>query len=304
MKKQLLIIFALISFSGMSQSNWIKENAVWHFQYSNISNGWIKVWDDGDTVVQNITCTKLKSKKHEFFITGPDGGMMETESDYIDGIIYYQNDTVFYWDYNHFSVLYDFNALTGDSWILHHSAAPSFGCNDTSICQVTNVDNVVLGGNSYKQLYLSPSSDANVQVNGNVNARFGTIGSYILPFGRSCDGTIVEFDQISLICFQDDSLYYNPTGGACEYYLGLNESAKTLISVFPNPSSGKIELLSDVPLTQIKVMNVLGVVLKKVDTEFTMKEIDLSELPQGTYYLDIENQNGEKIVKTIQLSGR
>ena len=304
MKKSLLFILMFFSLSAFSQTNWIKDNAVWHFQYSNISTGWIKVWDDGDTVVQNITCTKLKSKKHEFFITGPGGEMMETESDYIDGIVYYQNDTVFYWDYNHFSVLYDFNALTGDSWILQHSSSPSFGCNDTSICNVTDVDNVVLGGNSYKQLYLSPSSDANVQVNGKVNARFGPIGGYILPFGRSCDGTIVEFDQISFICFEDDSLYYNPTNEACEYYLGLKESALNPVTVFPNPSSGKIELLSDIPLKTIKVMNVLGATLKEFDTNLTLKEIDLSELPQGTYYLNIETADGTYQIQAIQLSGK
>lgn len=33
-------------------------------------------------------------------------------------------------------------------------------------------------------------------------------------------------------------------------------------------------------------------------------EIDLSELPSGTYYLNIENSDGKQVIKPIQFSGR
>lgn len=301
MKCFLILLFSTALTSVFAQTNWIKDNAVWHYSFSNISTGWIKVWDDGDTVVQNITCTKLKSIKHEFFITGPGGEMMETELGYIDGIVYYQNDIVFYWDVDHFSVLYDFNASTGDSWILQHSNSPSFGCNDTSICHVTNVDTVVLGGNSFKQLYLTPSSDANVQVNGKVNARFGSIGAYLLPFGRSCDGTIVEFDQISLTCFQDDSLYYNASGSACEIYLGIDDHSTSNIRVYPNPSKGNIEVIADHGIKQITLVDVLGNQLIEIQVGLSMMNMDLSMYQSGNYYLKIETSDGDQSIRLIQI---
>jgi hypothetical protein len=165
---------------------------------------------------------------------------------------------------------------------------------------VTNVDNVALGGNSYKQLYLSPSSDANVQVNGKVNARFGSIGGYILPFGRSCDGTIVEFDQISLICFQDDSLYYNPTGGACESYLGLNEMEMNAISVFPNPTSGIMKVLSEGILSRLEVFDSYGRLCIIQFPNLTLTELDLSVLNSGIYLLKITTNTDQVIIKRVQ----
>lgn len=305
MKNKLLLIFALISFSGMSQSTiWTKGNAVWHYKYHNISSGYIKVWEDGQTTIQNHVCTILKAEKHEFFITGPSGSMAENVVDYIGATVYTSNDTVYYWDTDHFSVLYDFSAQANDQWLMQTGGNPAFGCNDTSVCIVQSVGSVTIGGQNYPELTLAPASDAAFHVSGKVNARFGASQAYLLPFGRACDSTIVEWDNITFICFQDDSLYYNPTGESCEYSLGLNESVKNAVSVFPNPSQGKIELLSDIPLKNIRVMSVTGAVLKEIPTNVTLKEIDLSELPQGTYYLNIENANGEKVTKPVQLTGK
>jgi hypothetical protein len=150
---------------------------------------------------------------------------------------------------------------------------------------------------------LSYAPYANEYVAGKVNSRFGPSEAYLLPLYRNCDSTFVEFDQISFICFEDDSLYYNPTNEACAYYLGLNESQLNKVSVFPNPSSGKIELLSEIPLKTVQVVNLLGSKMKEFNVNLTMQQIDLSDLPQGTYYLNIENSNGEQIIKPIQLSG-
>ncbi len=67
---------------------------------------------------------------------------------------------------------------------------------------------------------------------------------------------------------------------------------KAGFSVFPNPSEGKIEI------------NVPGTTLKEFKTNLTLMEIDLSELPSGTYYLNIENSDGKQVIKPIQFSGR
>ena len=84
--------------------------------------------------------------------------------------------------------------------------------------------------------------------------------------------------------------------------MGLNESALDPVIVFPNPSSGKIELLSDIPLKSIQVIDALGTVLKEFHTNLTLAEIDLAELPGGTYYLKIENTNDERTIRPIQLT--
>lgn len=304
MKNKLPILFAIISFSGFSQSTiWTKGNAVWHYRYYGIQWGYVKVWESGDTILSGKQCTKLKAEAHTLMLAGPQAGEFEFISDYIGGAVYTSNDTVYYWDQDHFSVLYDFSAQVNDQWLLQTGGNPGFGCNDTSVSIVESVGSINIDGHNYPELTLGNSSDAAFYISGKANARFGALG-YLFPLARSCDSTIVEWDQLSFLCFEDDSLYYNPTGEACYFTLGMNEQELNKVSVFPNPSSGKIELLSDVPLKAIKVMNVLGAALKEFNTNLTLTEIDLSELPQGTYYLNIENQNGEKVVKPVRIAGR
>ncbi len=306
MKNKLFITFTLISFLGLSQSaNWIKGNAVWHYKYFNPSmpgSGYIKVWDDGDTTIQNKVCTKLKSVKHAFEPTNAQGDLAEFVSDYVPGIIYYSNDTVYRWINNEFKMMYHFSAQVGDTWNLNIGTNAPFGCGDTSTLIVNSVGTVNLGGDVYNELNVGYTDSSYEYISGKINARFGPSQQYLLPWTRACvnEGAF-DVDQITFICFEDDSLYYNPTNEACEYYLGLDEAVKSTVLVFPNPSQGKIELLSDIPLKYIKVLNVIGTTLKEIRTDLTLKEIDLSELPSGTYYLDIENTNGERILKSVQL---
>lgn len=308
MKKQLLIIFTLIGFSGFSQSPvWTKGNAVWHYGFTNVAeSGYAKLWEAGDTTVQGIQCTKIVGERHSFMLSGPNGPLFESTTPLPTGIVYASNDTVFYWDgyANQFFVLYDFSAQVSDQWLLQTGVA-NHGCNDTSICVVDAANPVSMNGQNAIELTVSPTSDSPSEVIGHINSRFGATGCYLFPFPRWCDNQgALDIDMVHFLCFQDDSLYYNPSGGACEYYLGLDEVKLTQVSVFPNPSSGKIELLSETSLKTVRVMNLLGAVLKEVNSELTLQEIDLSDLPQGTYYLNIENSNGEHAVKRIQLSGR
>lgn len=305
MKKGLFLFFIIISLSSAAQSIWTKGNAVWHYRFYNISeNGYIKVWENGDTTLLGKQCTKIKAERHGFMMTGPNGDLFEATSAYLGGIVYTSNDTVYYWDVNQFSVLYDFSAQVNDQWLLQ-AGASDFGCNDTSVCVVDSVGTVSLNGQNVVQLTLSPTSDSYMNLTGKANSRFGATGCYLFPFPRMCDNQgALDIDQVSFLCFEDDSLYYNPGGGACEFYLGLDESEINPVSVFPNPSTGKIELLSEIPLKTIRVMNALGSTLKEFETNLTLNEIDLTGLPQATYYLKIENANGELSVKPIQLLGR
>jgi hypothetical protein len=304
MKNKLLIIFILFAFSGFSQSNiWTKGNAVWQYSfYSNHEMGRIKVWEDGDTVLLGHPCTKIKGVKYSLALAGPQAGQFEFMTDYPGGAIYTSNDTVFYWDEDHFSVLYDFSAQVSDEWYLQTGGNPAHACNDTSVAIVESVGTIVIDGQTYSELTIGNSPYSAFYLSGKANSRFGSSEGYLLPLGRVCDSTVSGWEeQITFRCFEDDSLFYNPSGEPCRYYLGLTESALNSVSIFPNPSQGKIELLSEVPLKKIRVMSILGAVLKEVDTNLTMAQIDLSEFPQGTYCLTIQNTSGENIVKRIQI---
>jgi hypothetical protein len=71
--------------------------------------------------------------------------LVEIVTDYIGGYVYVSNDTVYHWDDDHFSVLYDFSAMMNDTWVLHNGDS-TFGCNDTSLCVVQSAGTINLGG--------------------------------------------------------------------------------------------------------------------------------------------------------------
>lgn len=312
MKKSLLIIFALISLPSIAQStNWIKGHAVWNYDwFYPVSNGSLRIETMNDTLVQGHACQKLKCDKHEINVINQNGDIVHyitTSYNYI----YFEQDTVWYWKNNAFSVLYDFTVAEGQVRMLE----PGFEnqeCNDSSYLFIDSVYSGFLNGQNATFYATSDSSTNSIQHGGLVNSRFGMMSS---DFGFShgffpvigwCSQSPNDGTFYKLRCFRDDSLTYNPGNVDCEYYtyLSLNESEMSKVSVFPNPSSGKIFLLSEVPVKNIRVISLLGATLKEFDSNLTLTEIDLTELPQGTYYLNIENTNGEHIVKQIQLSGR
>jgi hypothetical protein len=84
--------------------------------------------------------------------------------------------------------------------------------------------------------------------------------------------------------------------GAYEYNPSLSldshESIMTL-KLYPNPTSSILNIESDTPINQIKVLNVLGEEILKT----TSKTIDVSQLNQGVYLIEIKGNNNQTIIK-------
>lgn len=71
------------------------------------------------------------------------------------------------------------------------------------------------------------------------------------------------------------------------------------MKVYPNPSKGLIKINSSYSLpVQLRIINSLGQVIKSELTSIKDKELDLTNLDNGTYILNISNQ-GKQITKTI-----
>lgn len=302
MKRILLFLFVCVSFSIFSQSIWTKGNAVWHYSFYNVGErGYTKLWEAGDTTVLGIACTTIKRERHSF-ISGSNGSSFESVTSLSTGVIYTSNDTVFYWDNDadRFFVLYDFSAQVNDQWVLQTKEA-YFDCNDTSVCVVESAGSVSLNGQNAIQLTVSHTSDSPSELIGTVNSRFGATGCYLLPFPRRCDNPgSLDLDQVELICFQDDSLYYNPSDGACEYYLGLDQLQYEDIRIYPNPTSNKLNILSDASVSSIEIFDSYGKRCFAQSPDLTFTELDLSGLNSGIYLVQITTNTGQVTIRRIQ----
>ncbi|MEA4966921.1 MAG: T9SS type A sorting domain-containing protein, partial [Bacteroidaceae bacterium] len=71
------------------------------------------------------------------------------------------------------------------------------------------------------------------------------------------------------------------------------------MKVYPNPSKGIIKINSSYSLpVQLRIINSLGQVVESEITSIQDKELDLTDLENGTYLLSIMNQ-GKQTTKTI-----
>jgi hypothetical protein len=65
------------------------------------------------------------------------------------------------------------------------------------------------------------------------------------------------------------------------------------IRVYPNPTDTVLNVASNEAIIQIRIFNVLGKEILKT----TSKVIDVSQLNQGIYLIEIEEDNNQTIIK-------
>jgi hypothetical protein len=78
--------------------------------------------------------------------------------------------------------------------------------------------------------------------------------------------------------------------------LSISDFIQIEISLYPNPTDGKIQITSNTTIHKIEVYNVLGSIVD----EFYTNTLDLSEQPDGIYFLRIQSESrifSEKVVK-------
>jgi hypothetical protein len=106
-------------------------------------------------------------------------------------------------------------------------------------------------------------------------------------FSTTISGTTFTFKQ-KLYEFYDET----------SVLLSISENKLTLINISPNPATHKIKIKTSLPFSTIEIYNSFG---KKVHTLIipNEKEIDISFLSKGVYYLKIHLKDNNSIVRKI-----
>lgn len=306
MKIVLFLTLLSLSYNLSAQSPiWVKPHAVWHYDYSTtFGGGFIKIEYIRDTILDTHESKMFTSKQYHF-IYDEFSAIHLIDSNYIDTNYTWNNaDTIFYWTNNHFEILYDFSKTIGDSWIIGNDATTFSECSNISTTQVMNESVINLGGIDYKAFDLYSSDTSYLRVRGLFNARFGAYSNiysennFLFPNGTFCGtGIAIEFPFYQFRCFQDDELFYNPSGEDCEYLLhvGINETAKRVFNVYPNPSKGIFTIESPRSNFKVNIFNSLGKLCGQYTEIGSTTTID-PKLTKGIYFIGIEfdgDKNGE-----------
>lgn len=145
---------------------------------------------------------------------------------------------------------------------------------------------------------------------GTVDTLFGSNGMYTLDLGLG----LAEREWINDFQYIDGKLYVIGYANWCtgaytfirRYEIGdVNQETEILkqalpdVNVFPNPTSGLLNIETSQRIRQVHVYDVLGNNLAKNVQFKGSKYIDVRNLPKGIYILEVVFENGQKKSKRI-----
>lgn len=97
------------------------------------------------------------------------------------------------------------------------------------------------------------------------------------------------------VCVSTDSLY-------TDTWLGINENRflKNSVSIYPNPASDYLKIVSDLPIDMITLYNNMGRKIKEIKLQnVNTAEININYLNSGLYFVQIDSKNSTIVEKII-----
>jgi hypothetical protein len=82
--------------------------------------------------------------------------------------------------------------------------------------------------------------------------------------------------------------------------LGVDGFDNANFSVYPNPTSGIINISYSENVSSVVLFNVLGQVVLEAQPNLNQVAIDLSSFPSATYFIKVASNGNEKVVKVIK----
>lgn len=292
MKKLLLAIFILFSFSIFSQ-NFVQDNKQWNviieaFGPGGVSSATEIFYTSGDTVINEYSYSKVYRSGDSLL------------NSYYNGAIREENNKVFYVNSEgEEGLLYDFNLETDDTtYIVAIDWAYGY---DSLMLIVDSIDYVEIGGMERKRMWIHN------------NEYFGGLIDYWIEGIGSNNGLLYTFVHNYWICpsWQLSCCYENGELIFQHEYLdcyannvGIDEFEKTEINVYPNPINKGGNLLihipNESPISLIECFDLSGRVIfrKPIDLGFETN-IQIPELINGIFFLKMTSKNGKSIIKKI-----
>lgn len=299
--KQLLLLAFISLINPVFSQNWVHSNPVWHYDYWGIGSiGFVKIEQVGDSVILGKNSMILQTTWYNFqydefqvlHFMGPTIG----DTNYV----YSESDTVFYLQNGQFQKLFDFSKTAGETYSIGTNTIGNL-CSSTSYSLVTSTGTDELG---YSYIQLDSPDTSFLELNGKYNTRFGG-GMYLFPINKlTCDtNAITDLPQFSFKCFQDDDLFYNPSGVDCQYlltHLSLMEMDFVDLTIAPNPADNFIDIKTSTAIQTIQLLDVTGQIVIEFE-KITSAKIDVSNIKSGIYYLKIASNNGSKRTRKISI---
>ncbi|MFH0893938.1 MAG: T9SS type A sorting domain-containing protein [Bacteroidota bacterium] len=196
-------------------------------------------------------------------------------------------------------VLYDFNLNVGDTlpnWYVKDNNAFVQSSNN----MVTDIDSVLVGSQFHKRFILF-----NITPYGSSYSLGDTTYALIEGVGGT-DGLLYGFSKYYFIyrhmyCFEGDDLPY-PANSHCLYDVSTPEitNYKSGCSVYPNPVTDNILIITTTDLATIRILNIHGQLMKTISSNTNKTSVDISAFPSGLYLVEVKTNTGIEVRKFVK----
>ena len=197
-------------------------------------------------------------------------------------------------------LLYDFSLSINDTVTVYPVSFPFYS--GPILIKVVFIDSILVGNNYHKRLKVSGVN----QSTGFDEYWIEGIGSTRGVFNAGITGYIVsDVYYPILICYDKGgvNLYSNPNFASCyeDYPVGIKENIlnfKTLL--FPNPATSMIFIQSENEIKSYKIESLLGQLIKQQKLNAKSFSIDISNLVDGIYLVNLTTENGTEVKKLVK----
>lgn len=282
MQKLLFILLLSCPLSMVAQVEFAPLGATWYFDHYSPPLPWklayIKVEVTGIDTIQGRACKRIESKN---ILDYSDWGC----SFYAPLLHTFQKEgRVYAYHDGDFHLLYDFDALAGESWVIHN---PPTALGDSLVVVVDSVSFVTINGQNRKVQHVSnPGVEPGglLEWSDQIIEGIGNIG-FITPQYPTCDPWI-----FGLRCYQDDSLDLHFVDYPCDStksYLATREPVVQGGLFSPNPVYNQTITLSDgIDGDRVVVQHLSGSILHSFPIP-SDRRIEIGALPSGVYFASI-----------------
>jgi len=199
------------------------------------------------------------------------------------------------------TLLYDFNLQEGESISRYLNSYLDYQI----ISVVDSIRSVQLGGSLRKIFYISNTlypddfKRPEIWIEG-IGSLWGLRRNNPCSFSTGC-----QVYQVLLCYYQDgEEFYHSPDFDDCYYnwtWSGIkNPGLISDFQLYPNPSSGKFYIVTDISdgSSTVQIFDSVGKQIRSYRTSaLRHTEVDISDVPSGIYFVRLINQNSSGIKK-------
>lgn len=180
----------------------------------------------------------------------------------------------------------------------------------TTVCKDSLTKSVIVNQNPVAKFGSNQQSNATMQFKDSSSISAGNITFWNWNFGDG-DSSIIQ-NPIHIFAAPNTysvRLCVNSDEG-CENCISksivvsatsIDQSVfENSISIYPNPGNGKFSIKSAKQLDLISVLNTFGQEVLVVNPKNSIEIIDLTNEPQGVYFVKVSSQNRNKVVRIIK----